>query len=329
VTLNLESAFSIMYILPSSVTYQDRKMTDTELDAGELDQLSLSSAHAAEGAAAVTSTPRPPRDWLVALVVPSPAAFARYPQICTTRDCVAKDPTVTAADWAKHSTTRIGEDGLLACTSPTTVAASVGSRHSVASDNGSKRGSLKVKDMAMLENAADRIPELHVTTRQDGRAFYMRGVLYLPITGGYVIEAPRVSPTLADAADSAITTSRSQKESAARASAVARIHVLQHPVVDDLYALGAVATSDFGDAPILVCEQPGTHTKADGTVCVAYHVAVESKFIQEVEGTVGSAFDTRIRKVSGPMLRFYECAVMKCTWFLLLGLGDQQSECTI
>jgi hypothetical protein len=82
------------------------------------------------------------------------------------------------------------------------------------------------------------------------------------------------------------------------AHSIVRIYVLQHPVVDDLCAMGVVPPTESGGAPVLFCDMAGTHTGPDESINVTYHLAVESSYIGEVAGTVGKAYDARIARVS-------------------------------
>lgn len=270
-----------MYVLPESLTYQERQMSALEQDAAELDGLSLTSAVYSTNSAASASA-------IVAIVMPSLAAFHFYQCIYTTRDDLTKDPKVSPSSWKKYGFLRVSVDGIMT-PAPEKIAS---------------RSELE----ARTTMAVERIPELNVSTSPSelvggGQQVVVRGLLYLPVVGGFVIEAPTMirpnSPTVASG------TVIAGASTSGNGSTI-RINVLHHPVVDDLCSLGVIPPSSDsagegrGNAEehtILVCSQPGTHSRTDGSVCRAYHVAVESRFIGEVKGTVGVAYESRIRQV--------------------------------
>jgi hypothetical protein len=274
VNLGLESSFSIMYILPDTYPYQERALSPVEQDAAEVDHLSLAAAAAVTGSMKLASSKPEP---VVAMVMPSIAAFYEHAQIQTTRSDLDANPKHKPSAWKAFEHIQLSVDRVL---SPPRKRTQKTAAETATAQEPSAQAAI----------AAMRMPELNVCTRHKGNDVLIRGVLHLPVLGGYVIEAPTMfHPTTPGVLSSS-------------AHSIVRIYVLQHPVVDDLCAMGVVPPTESGGAPVLFCDMAGTHTGPDGSINVTYHLAVESSYISEVAGTVGKAFDARIARVSFPSL---------------------------
>ena len=265
-------------------------MNETAANTTEADHLAVAATTTTTtptGSASQPSSVKSLQDVVVvAIAMPSLPAFFYYPHIHTTRKDLQPTTVHPPSQWKKFNRIQVDRDGILV---PAEERFPSHHHHGVSE-----------RRLQHMIQAAERIPELNVTPYRVGKVMHVRGVLHLPVLDGYVVEAPTMCCALHKPTTSSLTNTQSTDEGDSSTSHIAptvRINLLTHAVVDDLMAMGVVSSGAEDDPPIIICPQPATHTRLDGSSCVTYHVAVQSQYIREVADIVGETCEFRVRKV--------------------------------
>lgn len=297
--VNLESQFSIFYILPDSYTYKERVLSDTDKDALEMDILTLKATMSDDKWATTVSDP------LVVAVVPSIAAFFHLRQAHANRNDLTRPGEKLAAQWNKYSHIVMEADGTLTSTSSALIGHK-GSAFNMFRSPGKSRSNSLVECV--------RPSELRVEMRKQGVKVLVRGTISIPVMSGYSIEAPSTVPefegSLLDECSGTDLEDGSQAGEQANPARVVVINVLHHQVIDDLIAMGVVK-GEGSEPALLLCDAPVSMTRPNGRACKVYNVAVETGHLKSGEVVGGKVTDMRISQVSTDVDHFVVALV--CT----------------
>lgn len=302
--VNLESQFSIFYILPDSHTYKERVQSDVDKDALEMDLMTLKATTSEEQWAASTASAEP----IVVAVLPSVAAFFHMRQVYANRNDLTRPGEKLAGQWNKYSHIVMDTDGTLTSTSSAPISHK-GSAFSIFCSPSKSRSSSLVE--------YTRPSELRVEMRKQGVKVLVRGTISIPVQTGYSIQAPSTVPDYDIDGTSSVSNSSAQdegtntdleEESQSGAAAAggggvptaARmvvINVLHHQVIDDLIAMGVVK-GEGSEPALLLCDAPVSMTRPNGRACKVYNLAVATGYLKRGGDVVGGKLtDTRISQV--------------------------------
>lgn len=290
--LELEGQFSILFVLPDNFPYQQRQLSDTDVDTAELDRMQLKAT------GELTVSEHSAEDLLITAIIPSAAWFYfSSPRLATTRKHLAKPDSVVTSTWSRYNHIILKDSGILAVSQ---------ANGSLLAGCSKKLPDRPVRAMLDVTTRQRLLSELRVEAQKEGVKSYVRGSITLTPTGGYAVVAPKVCLVLDDlkhTTDGGSSDGITTVEAAIATHALTiapfdgepprprvRINVLVHPIVDDLVAMGVVRTSPDAPPPILL-SPPGSHKDQ-------YDVLVQTNYISEVEGRVGTSYETRVEQVS-------------------------------
>lgn len=299
--VNLESQFSILYILPADTySYKERVQSDSDRDAHEMDIMTLKATTSEKQWESVGFDP------VVIAVMPSIAAFFHLRQIHANRNDLTRPGEKLVSQWNKYSHIVMDADGTLSSTSSSLI----GHRGSAFS---MFRSPSKSRSNSLIEYT--RPSELRVETRKQGIKTLVRGTISIPALNGYSIEAPSTVPEFEGSLVDECSGTDLEEESQPGQSAPSRvivINVLHHQVIDDLIAMGVVR-GENGEPPFLLCDGPTSMTRPGGRTSKVYNVAVQTGHLKSGDVVGGKATDFRVSQVLHSAIMF---SFKSLLWFM-------------
>ncbi len=292
--LELEGQFSILFVLPVDFPYKQRVLSDSDIDTAELDRMQLK----ATGELKVNEDTLGEEVLITAIIPSAPWFYFSSPRVATYRKHLTKPDSVVTSVWSRYNHIILKDSGILAVSQ---------ANNSLLAGCSKKMPERPVRVKLDVSTRQRLLSELRVEEQKQGVKSYVRGSITLTPTGGYAVVAPKVYLALDDLnlrhttdgthsefdGASSVAGSEGVRSSARTTTGTARplvhINVLVHPIVDDLVAMGVVQASSDAPPPVLL-SPPGGHKDC-------YDVLVQTNYISEVQGRVGTSFETRVEQV--------------------------------
>ena len=290
--LELEGQFSILFVLPDNFPYKQRVLSESDMDTIELDRMQLK----ATGELKVKEETMG-EELLITAIIPSAAWFYfSSPRVVTYRKHLTKPDSVVTSVWSRYNHIILKDSGILAVSQ---------ANNSLLAGCSKKMPERPVRVRLDVSTRQRLLSELRVEEQKQGVKSYVRGSITLTPTGGYAVVAPKVCLALDDLKHATDGTrseidgtssvgdfdgvGSSTRTAAGAARPCVHINVLVHPIVDDLVAMGVVQASPDAPPPVLL-SPPGGYKDC-------YDVLVQTNYISEVQGRVGTSYETRVEQV--------------------------------